>query len=61
MLAAGAGDSDFVFEGFAGVGYRFRCADVYLGFKYLYYDFADGAPLDDETAYGPMLSAKWTF
>ena len=34
---------------------------VYLGFKYLYYDFADDAPLTDETAYGPMLSLKYTF
>jgi hypothetical protein len=62
MLAAGKGDSDFVFEGFAGVGYHWsRCLDAYLGFKYLYYDFADDTPLTDETAYGPMLSVKYTF
>jgi hypothetical protein len=61
MIEAGAGDSDFVFGAFGGVGYRYKYADVLLVFKYLSYDFADGAPMQDEEAYGPMLSAKFTF
>ena len=60
-LDAGAGDSDFVGAFFTGVGYHFETVDVYFGFKYLHYDFADGAPMQDQTAYGPMLSVKYTF
>lgn len=61
MAEIGAGDSDLVGGFFTGVGYHFEKVDAYLGFKYLYYDFASAAPLTDETAYGPMLSVKYTF
>jgi hypothetical protein len=62
MIEAGAGDSDFVFAGYAGLGYRVNeCWDVFLTFKYLTYDFASDAPMQDETAYGPMLRATYKF
>ena len=61
MVEAGAGDSEFVWAFFAGVGYHFEKVDVNLVYKHLYYDFSDSAPLQDETIYGPMLSIKYTF
>ena len=62
MIEAGAGDSDFVFAGYAGLGYRVnQCWDVFLTFKYLTYDFASDAPMQDETAYGPMFRATYKF
>lgn len=61
MLEAGAGDSDFVFSAFGGVGYRYKNADVLFGFKYLSYEFADDAPAQDEKIYGPRFSLRFTF
>jgi hypothetical protein len=61
MLEAGTGDSDSVFAAFAGVGYRYKYADVLFVFKYLSYDFASDAPLQDITVYGPVISARFTF
>jgi hypothetical protein len=60
-LEAGTGDSDSVFAAFAGVGYRYKYADVLFVFKYLSYDFASDAPLQDITVYGPVISARFTF
>jgi hypothetical protein len=57
----GAGDSDFVSDLDAGIGYRFKYADVILAFRYAYYDFGSSAPLQDETIYGPILKARFTF
>ena len=61
MVEAGAGDSEFVWAFFAGVGYHFEKVDVNLVYKHLYYDFSDSAPMQDETTYGPMLSVKYTY
>ncbi|MGI9242302.1 MAG: hypothetical protein ACR2RV_16000, partial [Verrucomicrobiales bacterium] len=50
----GAGDSDLIAQAFAAVGYRLNNnADMFFGFRYVYWDFATGVPLEDETAYGP--------
>ena len=61
MADVGTGDSDFAAQVYAGIGYRFKYADVVLGFRYLYYDFASGAPLQDETVWGPILTIGFTF
>lgn len=58
----GAGDSDFIAQAFAAVGYHINSnADMFFGFRYLYYDFASGVPLEDETAYGPEVGLKIHF
>jgi hypothetical protein len=62
MIEAGAGDSDFIFAGDAGLGYRVnQCWDVSLTFKYITTDFASDALLQDQTAYGPMLRGTYKF
>jgi len=43
----GTGDSDFTWQVFAGLGYRFKSFDVLIGYRYLYWDFEDNAALDD--------------
>lgn len=57
----GAGDSDFVSNVYAGVGYRFDWGQLALGFRTMYWDFGSSAPLKDELGYGPVLSAKFIF
>ena len=58
----GAGDSDLIAQAFAAVGYRLNHnADLFFGFRYVYWDFASGAPLEDETAYGPEMGLKIHF
>ena len=55
----GAGDSDLIAQAFAAVGYHLNdTADLFFGFRYVYWDFATGAPLEDEAAYGPELGLK---
>jgi len=62
MIEAGAGDSDFIFAGDVGLGYRVnQCWDVSLTFKYVTYEFASDAPMQDQTAYGPMLRGTYKF
>lgn len=58
----GAGDSDFIAQAFLALGYHINPnADVYFGCRYIYYDFASGAPLVDETAFGPQMGLKIRF
>lgn len=58
---AGTGDSDFVGELFGSVGYRLESMELFAGFRYITYDFSNGAPLKDETAYGPILGLRFKF
>lgn len=60
-VEAGAGDSDFIGQFYCDIGYRFKSAEVFFGFRYLSYDFGSGAPLKDETVYGPLLGATFRF
>lgn len=46
-LDIGTGESDLTWQGFAGLGYRFKRVDVLAGYRYLYWDFEDNAALDD--------------
>lgn len=46
-LDIGTGESDLTWQGFAGLGYRFKRFDVLAGYRYLYWDFEDNAALDD--------------
>lgn len=57
----GAGDSDFTWQAFAGVGYRFESFDVLVGYRYLYWDFDDNAGLDDLGLSGAGAGIKYYF
>jgi hypothetical protein len=46
-LDIGTGESALTWQGFAGLGYRFKRVDVLAGYRYLYWDFEDNAALDD--------------
>ena len=61
LVDVGAGDSDFLTQAYVGLGYRFKHVDAALGFRLMYYDFGDGAPLKDQLVYGPIISVKFTF
>ena len=57
----GTGDSDFTLHAFAGIGYRFESFKLLLAYRYLEWEFEDGALLDDLQASGPVLGALFTF
>lgn len=61
LVDVGAGDSDFLTQAYAGLSYRFKHVDAALGFRLMYNDFGDGAPLKNQLIYGPVISAKITF
>jgi hypothetical protein len=60
-LDIGAGDSDFTWQGFAGVGYHFSYIDVLAGYRYLSWDFDDNAAIDDMNLSGFGAGVKFYF
>ena len=58
-LDAGAGDSQFTWQGSAGVGYRFHWGDLIASWRYLDYSMKSGKKLDDLTINGPLLGATF--
>jgi hypothetical protein len=57
----GTGQSDLTWQAVAGVGYRFNWGDVLLTYRYLDYEFDSDSKLDDLTASGPQVGAKFYF
>lgn len=57
----GTGDSDYTLHAFAGIGYRFDSFKLLLAYRYLGWEFEDGALLDDLQVSGPVLGALFTF
>ncbi|HBH29834.1 MAG: hypothetical protein N839_0015045 [Desulfofustis sp. PB-SRB1] len=60
-LDIGAGDSDFTWQAFAGLGYRFKSFDVLIGYRYLYWDFDDNAALGDLDLSGVGAGIRFYF
>jgi len=58
---AGTGQSDFVTNLLAGVGYRFGHLDAVVAYRYLYYDFGDDWALKTETPSGPLVGVVYRF
>jgi hypothetical protein len=56
----GTGDSNFTWQAFAAIGYRFSWGDIRLGYRYLSYDFDDGA-MEDLSINGPLLGVGFRF
>ena len=61
-LDVGAGDSDFTWQVFGGVGYRFRKCDLIVGYRYLEWDFGEANDaLDVLNIGGPVVGLKFRF
>jgi len=57
----GTGNTDLTWQAQAGVGYKFKYADVLLSYRYMDYEFKSDSDLDDLTFKGPLLGAKFYF
>lgn len=60
-LDVGTGDSDLTWQALGGVGYKFKWFDVVVAYRYLYWDFEDGAAVDDLDLSGPFAGIKFEF
>lgn len=49
----GAGESDFTWQGAAGLGYAFRWGEITALWRYLYYDLPSDKPIKDMNFSGP--------
>ena len=56
----GLGDSDFTFQGIAGLGYAFSWCEIAAGWRYLYYDLSDKA-IEDFSLSGPEIAFTFRF
>ena len=57
----GAGESDLVTQAFMDVGYRWEHADLFLGVRYVYFDFPSNFAMQDLSMFGPVIGARFTF
>lgn len=57
----GAGDSDYTWQGIAGVGYHFKNFDGVLAYRYISWSFGDDAVLGDLNLSGVMLGMRFSF
>jgi len=55
QLDIGAGDSDFVWQAMAGVGYSFNWGGMFLNYRYLDYDNGSENPVESLTLSGPEV------
>jgi hypothetical protein len=57
----GAGDSDFTWQGIAGLGYAFKWCEVTAVWRYLYYDLSSDKPIRDMNFSGPAagITFRW--
>ena len=55
----GAGDSDFTWQGIAGLGYAFKWCEITAVWRYLYYDLSSDKPIKDMNFSGPAIGATF--
>jgi hypothetical protein len=55
-LDVGAGQSDFTWQAFGGIGYAFSWGEVVGSWRHLDYNFASGSRMRDMTFSGPSIS-----
>jgi hypothetical protein len=58
-LDVGTGDSDFTWQGIAGIGYAFHWGEVVADWRYLDYDLASDSAISDMNFSGPGLAATF--
>lgn len=56
----GTGDSDFTWQGLAGLNYKFKKVNAVAGYRYLDFDI-EGSEVDDLTIDGPFAGVKFYF
>jgi hypothetical protein len=54
-LDAGAGNSQFTWQGIVGIGYAFGWGEVAAAWRYIDYDFKSGSPLQSLSFNGPAV------
>lgn len=57
----GTGTSDYSYQLFAALGYRYKWFDITLGYRHLYFSFADDSFMADLEVSGPKLGIGFTF
>ena len=55
----GAGDSDFTWQGIAGLGYAFHWGEIAAVWRYLYYDLSSGSAINDMNFSGPAIGVTF--
>lgn len=60
-LDVGTGNSDLTWQAMAGIAYKFSKLDVVVAYRYLYWDFDDGALFDNMDINGPLAGVKLVF
>lgn len=60
-LDIGAGNSKFTWQGFAGLGYRFKHFDILAGYRYLSWEFDDNKVFEDLNVSGVGAGIKFYF
>lgn len=60
-LDVGTGNSDLTWQAMAGIAYKFSKLDVVVAYRYLYWDFDDGALFDNMDINGPLAGVKFVF
>ena len=55
----GTGDSDFTWQGSAGIGYAYPWGEVIATWRYLDYKFKSSSKVDDLTINGPVLGVAF--
>lgn len=64
-LDVGTGDTDLTWQGFTGVGYKYKNFDLNVGYRYLDWDFDDNdkgaSTFNDLNISGPIIGAKFDF
>ena len=57
----GTGQSQFTWQLYAGIGYKFSWGDIKLAYRYLEYDQDDDKLLQDLKLYGPQIGIGFRF
>ena len=60
-LDLGTGDSDFTWQGYAGIGHQWRWGSLVLGYRYLDFDQGDGSEVRGLTMAGAELGVVFHF
>jgi len=58
-LDAGGGDSDFTWQGLAGLGYAFSWGDVAVAWRYLDYHFGSSSSIENARFSGPLVGVAF--
>ena len=55
----GVGDSDFTWQGSAGIGYAFNWGEVIAAWRYLDYNFKSGQKIESVNLNGPLIGVAF--